>query len=126
MWNETITSFMSSQSGKGLNGLAYRNQKQNCRPETSACKVPTMLGNDANSFFLLSPMIRACELVPLKGESAVTLSELETALQEARERQRHAVKAPAPKHKGGEVEEFDASGGGLIVFGFLSPPYGRT
>jgi len=39
----------------------------------------------------------------------VTLAELETTLQEARERQRQAMKALAPQHKGGEVEEFEAA-----------------
>lgn len=39
----------------------------------------------------------------------MTLSELEATLQEARERQRQAMKALAPKHKGGEVEEFEAA-----------------
>ena len=39
----------------------------------------------------------------------MTLAELETTLQEARERQRRAIKALAPKHQGGEVEEFRAA-----------------
>jgi hypothetical protein len=39
----------------------------------------------------------------------VTLAGLETTLQEARERQKRAIKALAPKHKGGEDEEFRAA-----------------
>lgn len=39
----------------------------------------------------------------------MTLAELETTLQEARERQRRAIKALAPKHKGGEDDEFRAA-----------------
>ncbi len=37
------------------------------------------------------------------------IPELETALREARERALRAVKALAPKHRGGEVEEFRAA-----------------
>lgn len=75
------------KSGKGLNGLAYKKAKNKTVVQKPAhTSFPPCWATDANSFFLLSPMIRACELVPLKGESAVTLSELETALQEARER----------------------------------------
>ena len=44
----------------------------------------------------------------------MTLAELETALQEARERQRRAMKALAPKHKGGEVEEFRAASAAML------------
>lgn len=44
----------------------------------------------------------------------MTLAELETALQEARERQRRTMKALAPKHKGGEGEEFRAASGAML------------
>jgi hypothetical protein len=44
----------------------------------------------------------------------LTLAKLETTLQEARERQRRAMKALAPKHKGGEVEELRAATAAML------------
>jgi hypothetical protein len=39
----------------------------------------------------------------------VTLTDLEIVLRDARERQRRAIEALAPKHRGGEVEEFESA-----------------
>lgn len=44
----------------------------------------------------------------------MTLAELETMLQEARERQRRAIEALAPKHKGGEVEELKSASAAVL------------
>ena len=44
----------------------------------------------------------------------MTIPELENALQLAQERQRRAINALAPKHRGGEVEEFRAAQDALL------------
>ena len=45
----------------------------------------------------------------------MTISELETGLKEAQERHRRAIDALAPKHKGGEMEEFRAASDAVLI-----------